>query len=232
ARARASGTALHAACHHWAGSCSAQPGWGWAVSSGDVAKAAQVPRSSNRAARTLCVPTSRPRNSGEALRIARADRSVLPRGGEPVLKRRRVVRAEARPVLRHLPGGDGFGHLLLRGVGVEDALAREDHRLPLGHRPGVTGRAVIAQDRHGPGVAVLRLPCPLLGARGLGGRLVGPLLRGRRRGGPLLPALLRDHRDGRALLVLLREGAGDAGLQLGAAIGRGLPVGPPPAPAC
>ena len=68
--ASASGTAARAAAHHWPASCSAQAGCGWNVSSGATPKPRQAPAASNRAARTLWVPTSRPRNSGEAVLMA------------------------------------------------------------------------------------------------------------------------------------------------------------------
>ena len=87
ARASASGTAARAAAHHWLASCSAQAGCGWVVSSGATPKPRQAPAASNRAARTLWVPTSRPRKSGEAAFMARDLFVVLPLA---TLARRRI----------------------------------------------------------------------------------------------------------------------------------------------
>ena len=54
------------ACHHASGSCSAQPGCGVDIVSGDVADATTSPLGATRIALTPLVPTSSPRKSGSA----------------------------------------------------------------------------------------------------------------------------------------------------------------------
>src|SRR5215210_8318532 len=51
------------ACHHASGSCSAQPGCGVAIESGEVADATTSPDGATRIAFTPLVPTSRPRKT-------------------------------------------------------------------------------------------------------------------------------------------------------------------------
>src|SRR5258705_3442133 len=52
------------ACHQASGSCSAQPGCGVAIASGDVADATRSRLAATRIALTPLVPTSSPRKSG------------------------------------------------------------------------------------------------------------------------------------------------------------------------
>src|SRR6185369_7797095 len=52
------------ACHHASGSCSAHPGCGVCIVSGDVADATTSPLAATRIALTPLVPTSSPRKSG------------------------------------------------------------------------------------------------------------------------------------------------------------------------
>src|SRR5215210_9216511 len=54
------------ACHHASGSCSAQPGSGVDIESGDVADATTSPDGATRIAFTPLVPTSRPRKTDSA----------------------------------------------------------------------------------------------------------------------------------------------------------------------